>query len=179
MKFNFAKLENVEGLADVIIKTWKDTYLEIIEEKFLEEDKNEKMNNLTDRIKNSKAKILICTIENKIVGYADYSIYSDEDIKIPELSEINAIYILKGYQRQGIGKRFIEIIVDDLIKDKYKALAIWGLKDNPCTDFYKKIGGEALYSRNFEIGNQTLLEIGYLYTDLYKLKNDLMKINLR
>ena len=57
MKFNFAKLKNVEELADVIIKTWKDTYLGIIEEKFLEEDKNEKMNNLTDRIKNSKAKI--------------------------------------------------------------------------------------------------------------------------
>lgn len=179
MVIRFAQLKDVEELADIVLKTWKDTYLGIIDEKFLEEDRSEKIENLTNRINNFEAKILICMIEDRIVGYADYGTYSDEDINMPNLAEVNAIYILKKYHRKGIGRKFIKFIVDDLIQEKYESLAIWGLKNNPCTDFYKKIGGEATYSRNFEIGNQTLLEIGYLYTDLYKLKNDLMKINLR
>ena len=67
-------------------------------------------------------------------------------------AEVYAIHILENYQRKGIGKKLINYAINDLISKDYKNLLIWGLKYNPCTKFYEKIGGKIIYTRaNFNI----------------------------
>ena len=177
MIIRYAEEKDVQELAKLISKTWKETYEKIMNPKvFEEEEESEKefqINQLVNRIKNKEAYILVCEVEGKLIAYIDYGTYSDEEIKLPNLSEINAIYILKEHQNMGFGKKLLLKAVEDLEQEGYDKLAIWGLEANKCTNFYKKIGGVPTYERQFEIMDDSFLEIAYLYENFEDLKNNL------
>jgi len=79
------------------------------------------------------------------------------------------MYILNEYQGQGIGKKLVNYAVKDLISENYKKVIIWGLKDNPNTNFYRKIGGDGRLTKDIEMGEQVLEELGFVYDDINKL----------
>ncbi len=46
-------------------------------------------------------------------------------------SELYAIYLLDGYQDQGIGKRMVAALIDDLLSAGYTTMMVWVLAENP------------------------------------------------
>jgi GNAT superfamily N-acetyltransferase len=68
-----------------------------------------------------------------------------------------AIYILKEYQRKGIGKQLIQ----GLIKESMSSFLVWVLADNPSRRFYEKLGGKKIGTESITIGGVDLDEVAY------------------
>ena len=168
MKIEKASILDAEIIADINIKVWKTTYCNILSNDALIKRENqrqliiEKTENL---IKTNT--YLIAKVNNIPVGFILYGALREiSNLENKKTAEIYAIYILKDYQRMGIGKKLVDSAIKDLISENYENLLIWALRDNPCTKFYEKIGGKILYTREINIFDDNVIENGYFFEDI-------------
>lgn len=181
INIRYAGIEDIEGMIDVNIKTWRTTYSGIINEDFLLEREKDRENRII-RSRNNFGRLMtdgriiyncVAVDNGNIIGIINYGKCREEDeFDLTNSAEIYAIYVLKEYQKEGIGKKLMNFAVKDLIKENYNNVLIWALKDNPSVEFYKRIGGDGRLTRNIEIGKQVLEEIGFIYDDMEKLLNN-------
>jgi GNAT superfamily N-acetyltransferase len=56
---------------------------------------------------------------------------------------LNKIYLLREYQRRGLGKRMVAAAVDRLVENGLTSMALFTETDNePACNFYEQLGGE-------------------------------------
>jgi len=80
--------------------------------------------------------------------------------------EVYTLYVATDHQNQGIGKRLLRRLFEDLSAAGYNSAVIWVLADNPSRFFYEAMNGVRLGERTEEIWGTTLREIGYGWPDL-------------
>ncbi|MEM6429369.1 MAG: GNAT family N-acetyltransferase [Deinococcota bacterium] len=83
--------------------------------------------------------------------------------------EIYALYVLKSYQGQGIGRSLVQACVQRLLEAGHTSLLIWVLADNPARVFYEALGGEFVGEKMISIGGKELLELAYGWQDMRTL----------
>lgn len=83
----------------------------------------------------------VAVVGGKIVGYMDYF---DESRTHPGYAEIGSIYILKDYQKMGIGTKFFEIAFTLAKSQKKIKMMLNVLDKNSAVEFYKKMGGKVI-----------------------------------
>jgi ribosomal protein S18 acetylase RimI-like enzyme len=152
-----ATSSDTPGIAKVQVDSWRSTYKGIIPNDFLDSlsyDKQEaKWNEL---IKNRKTITFVAENPLKqIIGFATGG--PERTGKYSYESELYAIYILKEYQRKGIGKQLIQ----GLIKEGMSSFLVWVLADNPSRRFYEKLGGKKIGTESITIGGVDLDEVAY------------------
>ena len=103
---------------------------------------------------------LVAKDGERVVGFAVYGKYIEDDI--PELGEINAIYVLEEYQKKKIGYSLMTAVLGEL--SEYDRIALWVFKDNKkAIDFYEKVGFKPDGTENvFSLGTE-LTEIRMVY----------------
>jgi GNAT superfamily N-acetyltransferase len=167
-----ATVKDAEQMVDIMLKTWRSTYTGIVNESFLSEreaQREERLDRMAASIQNHHC---VAELDGKIVGYAIYGEHRNEEgLSFENTGEIFAIYILKEFQKQGLGKKLVNFAASQLIEEGYKQIVIWSLKENPSRGFYKAIGGRGSLHRTFKIGEQDLEETGFVYDDISKLYN--------
>src|SRR5688572_30811215 len=58
-------------------------------------------------------------------------------------ARLNKIYLLRGYQRRGLGKRMVTAAVDRLLENGLTSMVLFTEPDNePACRFYDQLGGE-------------------------------------
>jgi len=58
-------------------------------------------------------------------------------------ARLNKIYLLREYQRRGLGKRMVAAAVDRLLEQGLTSMALFTEVDNePACNFYEQLGGE-------------------------------------
>lgn len=80
--------------------------------------------------------------------------------------ELYAIYLLETYQRQGLGRRLVAAVAQELVRRDLCSMLVWVLVDNPARGFYEALGGRRLHFRPITIGPATLEEVAYGWPDL-------------
>lgn len=166
MKWNAekSKKEDCKAIIEFITKTWNETYKGIVNEEFLDNLSKTEEKRYTNAINNfdeEKNIQYIIKKDNKIIGFLKLSKINDDKNK--EVIELQALYVLKEYQNNGIGKYLIQTALDEAKKLGYKKLIIGCLEDNKSNGFYKKMGGVFIKKREFKLPNQTLYENVYEY----------------
>lgn len=157
------KYEDIEQIVDINIKAWKKEYKGIIDDEIL--------NNLNrqEKIKKwkksyNKGNVIVAEESGTILGYCRYddsTVYKNTDID----SEIIAIYVDCDKLGNGIGRKLVEYVKNDL-KNKNKAkMVIWCLEKNQnARKFYEKIGGNLISDEKyFEKEGEKYKEVGYVY----------------
>jgi GNAT superfamily N-acetyltransferase len=81
------------------------------------------------------------------------------------MAELYAIYLLKAFQGQGIGRQLVAAVVKRLVEAGMTSLLLWVLADNPSRRFYAALGGQPVSEKTVTIGGVPLLEIGYGWRD--------------
>ena len=104
------------------------------------------LNTLTDYkiTTNDFSKILVYLIENKIVAFLDYSV-------MYEKIEINYIYVLENYRRQGIAFKLINYIMNQ--NDFENITLEVNVLNEKAINLYKKLGFEIISTRKKYYGN--------------------------
>jgi ribosomal protein S18 acetylase RimI-like enzyme len=91
--------------------------------------------------------------------------------------EFSALYLLAAHQRQGIGRRLLALMAQDLLARDLGGAALWVLRDNaPARRFYEALGANVVGQRvetvdEFISGERTraqdmLHEVAYGWPDL-------------
>lgn len=169
MQVRKAVLEDSSGIAKVQVDSWRTTYKGIVPDSFLDNLNYEKQEKMWEQAIPKQAVFVAENEEREIVGFV-----CGGENRFPELSEadaeIYAIYILKEYQRQGIGKKLVKPLFDYFKSQKWQNAMVLVLEDNPSKQFYEHLGGKWQDSTDVEIGGKNLKEAIYVWENLQDVK---------
>ena len=131
-----------KGIAHTVTVAWNETYQGIVPDWFLEKLKN----NENERAKIAYEKFdvnnnneLVLEIDNEVVGFVYFGISEDEQFE--NCGEIFALYIIKKYKGNGLGRKLVAEAIRELKQLGCNKMLIACLKGNPSNEFYKHIGG--------------------------------------
>jgi ribosomal protein S18 acetylase RimI-like enzyme len=86
-------------------------------------------------------------------------------------ARLNKIYLLREYQRRGLGKRMVAAAVDRLLDHDLTSMALFTEADNePACNFYEQLGGER------QLNERGDFEGMYGWADLRRLKDELSRL---
>jgi ribosomal protein S18 acetylase RimI-like enzyme len=170
------RAEDVAGIAHVHASIWQTTYRGIIPDDYLD----------TIQLEEWRARWLptLTTPTPKTFGY----VAENEEIgeiagfvrggttRYPELpyrGELYAIYILKTYQKLGLGHRLMQALARDLQNAGLPEMLLWVFEANRASRrFYEALGGQYVKMNTFEIGGTSVNECAYAWTDFTPLLQD-------
>lgn len=106
--------------------------------------------------------LVIQSATGELVGFAKGVRYEQADL--PEATgELNKIYLLREYQRQGIGRRLVGHIARRFLSQDIPSMVLFGDARKPSCRFWDTLGGERLYASGGRF------EGGYRWRDLRRL----------
>ncbi|TFG28444.1 MAG: GNAT family N-acetyltransferase [Promethearchaeota archaeon] len=166
-----AKISDLNGIIRVNVETWDTSYRGVVPDSYIQgfkiRSKDKRWQKLLENM--IKENIFLIAENNKaeIVGFAigglERTTYSSYE------GELMGIYILKEYQRQGIGKALTRKIVKKLIEMKVNSMLVWVLESNPYRVFYEDLGGKVVDKKEHE--TLKLPIVAYGYDNLKELMN--------
>jgi len=135
-----AEIEDAAHIANVHVKTWRATYAGII----------------------PKAELNQVTSESRAITWARIIERSGEDtpILVSENEDGEIVGFVSG------GRRLFMAESNRLSESGFEGLAVWVLKTNPATEFYKHLGGSLVSSRTIRYGSVDLDELAYGWADI-------------
>ena len=100
------------------------------------------LSELRKDFKNSKTKIFVSEVEGKIVGYVNCSLQEKNPYtKTKKKGEINDLFVLEKYRKQGIGKALINETISFFKSNNVKNISISVNSNNiPTLKVYEKFG---------------------------------------
>ncbi len=143
-----ADLHDAEAMTRVHAASWRTTYRGVVEEGFFDEffDRG-----LDDRIASRKSHLqrhdaitwVAVTPDNHVVGYLHAG--PNRGPEFPEyLVELYAIYLLKGWQKLGVGRSLVMALAEAVAASADHRVLVWVLENNPARDFYERLGAQYL-----------------------------------
>lgn len=150
--------EDALGISIVNVYTWKTTYTGLIQDDLIDrkitelQDLSQKRRKDIERNDN----FIVVTLENTIIGFCSYG--KSRNKSFVDSGEINALYILQGFQGMGLGKKLFLNAAKELNQKGYSSIIINCLQGNPAIEFYKKMGGNIVSIRKDEINGTLIIE---------------------
>ena len=166
-----ANQSDASGIAKVHVDCWRSTYAGIVPTDFLADlsfHESEKF--WRDVLVDSNMPGFVYVAVNdagQIVGYIAGG-PEREGNRLFE-GEFYSIYILKEFQRQGIGRSLIAAASKKLLQSGLKSVMLWTLAVNPYRGFFETIGGQVVSEEIIEIGGSGLVQVAYGWSDLSEL----------
>ncbi len=160
-----ARQEDAAAIAGVHVDSWRTSYRSIVPEGFLADMSYE---NFEDRwrgwLRDVEDPHWACRVaelpSGRIAGFASGG--PRRGPAYPDYAgELYALYLLREYQRAGIGRRLFGSVARGLAEGGGTSLLTWVLARNPSRHFYDAVGGELLGSQEIEIGGARLEEVAY------------------
>jgi GNAT superfamily N-acetyltransferase len=156
-----ATLQDVPPLAELHVKTWSDTYWPIINPPTYQ-IRERQWREQFDKSDGSWFCLVVETRVGTLVGFAKGRAYASDELP-GYAGELNKIYLLREYQRLGIGRRLVGHVARRFLDQGITTMVLFGTPQNPSCAFHEALGGERLYARNGEFHG------GYGWRDLRKL----------
>ena len=105
-----------------------------------------------------------------IIGFANGG--KERSGEVDYDGELYAIYLLKSYQRRGIGQALLKNVARHLGENGLHSMLIRALADNTSScRFYESLGGVSVREQEVEFGGKEFKEIEYGWTDITLLMN--------
>lgn len=166
-----ANVTDTKGIIEVGTRTWITTYKGLMSDKIL----NDRINTMEERKKGLKNELkknnnwYVAEVDNKVVGFVSYGKSRNE--KYENYGEINAIYVLKEYQKLGIGKELFFKGIEELINLGFNDMILNVLEGNETINFYKHFDGEIIDKKYDYFGDELIKENIMLFKNINNLKS--------
>jgi L-amino acid N-acyltransferase YncA len=174
-----ATKDDASGIARVHVRSWQETYQEIISRDYLDTLKMEDRKPLWEKSLSESADtspvFVAVNPEGEIVGFASFG--KERSGKFKAEGELYAIYILKKYQREKLGLKLLQCGLDELIKKNYDSMLVWVLEGNESRKFYESLHPEKAGEELVKIAGKEYIEVAYIWKDL-KMLHQTMKEKL-
>ena len=183
IKIRKAEISDALGIGIVHIDSWLSTYRGIIPDERLDKlsyDRGEvKWNNhIKQSIINKEEILLVAEEDQKIIGfcYGGLNKYENPELAKKYKADLQLIYLLKEYQKKGVGKRLIFEFVKQIQNIGFHSMIIWVLDKNSSKGFYEKLGGKVVAEKIYDFGKK-LKALAFGWEDLSHFNNIMSKDN--
>lgn len=131
-----AKIDDVNELVDVHVKSWQSAYRGLIPDDILDNiSREDRAEMWSGTIRDKPSETIVFLGSGKIIGFANFG-ESQDNNDAPPNGQIRAIYILKDYWR--IGSELLKY-AEESLKLKYHCVVLWVLGSNDrAIEFYEK-----------------------------------------
>ncbi len=166
-----ATVEDADGIAYVHVSAWLETYRGLMSDEFLDKLSVEQRANRWKQTLSNPNDVYhhacVAIKDGQIVGFANYGKEQSGDSDF--LGELFAIYVLKKYQGQGIGRELVTRVVQGLLAQEMLSMLVWVLVANPYQRFYESLGGVYLRERTIDFAGESLHEKAFGWKDVRPL----------
>ena len=163
--------EDAPAIAQVHVESWRTTYRGIFPQGLLDGlSIEDRARFWKDALANPPARsvtLVGCNETGQIVGFASGGVERTGHLGCD--SELQAIYLLIGAQRQGLGTLLIRRFARELRSMGFNSMAVWVLARNPSRKFYEALGSSVITEQQIERGGESYTEIAYGWSDLKEL----------
>lgn len=173
-----AEERDATAVGVLVVDTWRETYAGIFPDDFFSdftyEKQIEKSQNIIAQSSTEAGPLVAINAKGLPIGYAFGGANKNESLLFD--SELHALYLLKSYQGQGIGKRLFRRVVEREAGRGSRSLFSWVVTENPARHFYEKMGGQNTSSkqlRNF--GSKAVEETALGWPDIQGLMSRLKR----
>ena len=166
-----AEVRDAGGIAHVHVTSWLETYRGLMPDSVLDNLSVERRTKQLEHTLEDGSDIyhltLVAEANHKVVGFANYGKEREGD---PEYQgELFAIYILKEFHEEGIGREMVKHVASGLLAIDISSMLVWVLEDNLSKRFYERLGGEYLREKQVQTGDSILQEKAYGWRDIHVL----------
>jgi GNAT superfamily N-acetyltransferase len=155
-----ATMEDSAGLARVQVDSYRTSYAGLMPRAVLDGFTYEEQEQDWRDWISSQPEDLLYVAEaatGEIVGYA---LARPGPIAAPPFdSELVALHVRRAHQRQGLGRRLMATVAEQLGLQDCKSLMLWILEENPARGFYEHLGGQLLDER--KMSSASVHEVAY------------------
>jgi ribosomal protein S18 acetylase RimI-like enzyme len=158
-----AHLGDATAIARVHTQVWKENYNGIINQSYLDallfkdEDRRDVLSHQDAR----KATWVACNQQREIVGFCDFGRARSHD---HILGEVYALYLLKEYQRIGIGSTLWRQAKNHFSHLNLIPYCVWVLRENRLArQFYEKHNGKLQGEEIIALGSCVYWRMRYLF----------------
>lgn len=141
-----ATSDDIPALARLHVKTWNDTYGSVVNPPSVQLRERQ----WREQFAKSDRSWFCFVIENsrrELVGFAKGMSYASDDL--PNYSgELNKIYLLREYQRLGLGRRLVGHVARRFLEQGVTTMVLFGTPQNPSCAFHEALEGEKLFAKN-------------------------------
>jgi len=166
-----ASQSDANGIAKVHVDCWRSTYDGIVPADFLADlsyDESEKFwRNILSDPNVSRFVYVAVNDAGQIAGYVAGG-PEREGNQLYE-GELYSIYILREFQRRGIGRSLIAAASRRLLQSGLKSVMLWTLAVNPYRGFFEALGGQVVSEETIKIGGSRLVQVAYGWSDVSEL----------
>jgi RimJ/RimL family protein N-acetyltransferase len=110
--------------------------------------------------------IVVENSKGELIGFAKGQKYNHSDL--PDFDgELNKIYLLRRYHKEGIGLRLLAEVVRRFDAMNIYSMVLFSEPANPTGKFFEAVGGQKIYAKNGEFHG------GYGWADLKQLADSI------
>jgi ribosomal protein S18 acetylase RimI-like enzyme len=175
-QIRIATAADAPALGEMHVASWRETYAGILPDSMLSAlsiDARAKAwaKIMRDPATEHSAVVYLAEQESSIIGFGACGAQRTENLRDKGYDgEFGAIYVLRAFQRQGIGAYLLGKMSLDLLARGFSAAALWVLRDNPTARrFYEHHGGKIIAEREDVRDGTVLVELAYGWADLKTL----------
>ena len=141
-----AKVEDARAIAEAHIESWRATYPGIVPQDYIDSLAVDVFTSRwADRLTNQpEMLIFVAEAGHHICGFASGGPARAEVAGFS--GELYAMYLTPKSQSKGIGSRLFGAVAEGLQRAGHGGFYVWVLDQNPSKGFYKRMGGQELFS---------------------------------
>ena len=170
-----ATLTDAAGIAQVHVQSWRATYPGILPAAEIERHTLARRAGMWTRVLQVPAPGLFVAVAadeagvDGVRGFASTGAFRVEPTggvgqgEGQGDGELNALYVLPGAQRQGMGRRLFDAGANALREAGFHAMRCWVLQGNPAIAFYERLGGARVASKTFMVDGVAVEEHCYRF----------------
>lgn len=163
-----ARVTDARGIASVQIDSWRTTYKDIVPDSFLTNMDYEEREKRWQTIIPEQNVYVVEAESGEIVGFSGGGL--ERTGNYPGYKgELYAIYLLKSYQRKGLGKELVKPVVEMLKEKEIYSMTVLVLAENRSRHFYEALGAKQIGTEEIEIGGKKLVELVYGWKDIREI----------
>lgn len=160
-----ATLSDSLNVARVQVQSWRESYKGIVPQEFLDNiSPEDRAQAFRARFAEDAYRMFIAeTPADGAIGFVDLGKPREQR---PYQAELFAIYLLRDFQRQGIGRMLFTRGVQSLVADGMNSMYLVALEVSPYKSFYQKMGGRVVDRGEMEIATVKFIELIYGWDSL-------------
>lgn len=164
MNIRPSEKSDAHAMSCIYVQTWQDTYLGVVPFAYLygmSVDQHEQA--FLKELASSQILSYVAEDYGRVVGFTTGGFERHDDTIYS--GEIYTLYVLKNYQRKGIGRKLVESLARRLNHFGIYSMLVQVLKQNPYRNFYRKMNGVHLGTHGMPFAGEVLYVESYGWID--------------
>jgi ribosomal protein S18 acetylase RimI-like enzyme len=169
-----AGVADAAAIAAVHVEAWRETYMGIVPVQVLAGLSVDHRTEIWRRILTnptafSSSAVFVAERDGTVVGFGCCGMQRAESLNAQGYDgEISSIYVLRAFQRCGLGVALMSVMGGELQRRQLQAASLWVLRENESARrFYEKLGGDTIGNKKDIRGDGIIfVEVAYGWRDL-------------